>query len=209
MSYDYSNLTTRELLEKALNGEIPIPQRNTQTGEEEYIFMKAKDDPYASLSDAEVINVPNGVDPYDFRNNNYQSLNLNPFAANGRSILAMMEQKDELDDINREMKELGYPRDGTDKYAHCKAHYKASSFGPMGYLNSQTFGLGKEVFDVAKKTLFNNKLKFPKIIEDSEADLKANSLGRQKGINDFLYNNPLDPQKACEPYRVKGIPSKY
>ena len=72
MSNDnYTNLTTRELLEKALNGEIPIPWNNPQLGQSKYFFIKTGSDPYASINDAEVFNVPDNTDPFEFRDNGY------------------------------------------------------------------------------------------------------------------------------------------
>ena len=71
-NFDYTNLTTRELLEKALNGEIPIPRNNPQMGQSKYFFMKTGSDPYAPISDAEVFDVPDGTDPFEFRDNGYQ-----------------------------------------------------------------------------------------------------------------------------------------
>ncbi len=76
-NYDFSYLTTRELLEKALNGELPIPRYNAQNGESKYFFMKTGEDPYASISDAEVFDVPDDEDPFEFRDNGYQSSILN------------------------------------------------------------------------------------------------------------------------------------
>ncbi len=71
-NFDYTNLTTRELLEKALNGEIPIPRNNPQLGQSKYFFMKTGADPYASINDADVFDVPDGTDPFAFRDNGYQ-----------------------------------------------------------------------------------------------------------------------------------------
>ena len=71
-NFDYTNLTTRELLEKALNGEIPIPRNNPQLGQSKYFFMKTGSDPYASINDAEIFDVPDDTDPFEFRDNGYQ-----------------------------------------------------------------------------------------------------------------------------------------
>ncbi len=76
-NYNFSYLTTRELLEKALNGELPIPRNNPKFGESKYFFMKTGDDPYASINDAEVFDVPDDEDPFVFRDNGYQSSALN------------------------------------------------------------------------------------------------------------------------------------
>ncbi len=70
-NFDYSNLTTRELLEKAMNGEIPIPRNNPKFGESKYFFMKMGSDPYSSINDAETFDVPDDVDPFEFRDNGY------------------------------------------------------------------------------------------------------------------------------------------
>lgn len=70
-NYDYTNLTTRELLEKAMNGEIPIPRNNPKFGESKYFFMKMGSDPYSSINDAETFDVPDDVDPFEFRDNGY------------------------------------------------------------------------------------------------------------------------------------------
>ncbi len=72
-NFDYTNLTTRELLEKAMNGEIPIPRNNPKLGESKYFFMKMGSDPYASISDAETFDVPDDVDPFEFRDNGYSA----------------------------------------------------------------------------------------------------------------------------------------
>ncbi len=70
-NFDYTNLTTRELLEKAMNGEIPIPRNNPKFGESKYFFMKMGSDPYSSINDAETFDVPDDVDPFEFRDNGY------------------------------------------------------------------------------------------------------------------------------------------
>ncbi len=83
-NFDYTNLTTRELLEKALNGEIPIPRNNPQLGQSKYFFMKTGSDPYASINDAEIFDVPDDVDPFEFRDNGYTT----PLANSWDSALA-------------------------------------------------------------------------------------------------------------------------
>ena len=82
---DYSHMSTREVLELATSGKAPLKKIDPITGKESYYFLKMQDDYGATLSDAETIDVPDGVDPYEFMNNNYQDPNTlsNPYLSSG------------------------------------------------------------------------------------------------------------------------------
>ena len=62
----------RIAMEKAMNGEHVFERENPQFGETKRYFMKWGDDPFSTVSDAKIIDVPDDVDPEEFRLNGYQ-----------------------------------------------------------------------------------------------------------------------------------------
>ncbi len=62
----------RIAMEKAMNGEHAFTRENPEPWETKHYFMKWPDDPFSTASDAQIIDVPDDVDPEEFRLNGYQ-----------------------------------------------------------------------------------------------------------------------------------------
>ena len=62
----------RMAMEKAMNGEQAFTRENPNLGETKHYFMKWPDDPFSTASDAQIIDVPDDIDPEEFRLNGYK-----------------------------------------------------------------------------------------------------------------------------------------
>ena len=209
-NYDYSYLTTRELLEKALNGELPIPRNNPKQGESKYFFMKTGADPYASINDAEVFDVPDDEDPFEFRDNGYSTsttppveklnnpnwgsktaealnnylLNMNNNYPGKVNTGVFAPFKDMLRNYN-EMRDLNLLE--SDNFFHCKANYEAAKRGAWGELVAKTLSLGREAWGLGTGDSLTDSLK----------DWNANQMGwtgAKQGLR-LEESCPIDPRE--------------
>ena len=212
-NFDYTNLTTRELLEKALNGEIPIPRNNPQLGQSKYFFMKTGADPYASINDAEIFDVPDGTDPFEFRDNGYSTPILN--SGDSKNLTAtvnnMLNPLGQLVgaawDMGSEyfkMKNHNYV--GLDDYHHCKANYNAAMNGNLGAIAAKMFGNLKEDVDYFKN-IWNKGLTTEEALLDKLHDMSVNQIGIERAQSGVFQS----AQDACSDYRKKNpsFPKKY
>ena len=62
----------RLAMENAMNGNHAFTRNNPKPGETKHYFMKWPDDPFSTASDAQIIDVPDDIDPEEFRKNGYQ-----------------------------------------------------------------------------------------------------------------------------------------
>ena len=62
----------RLAMENAMNGNHAFTRNNPKPGETKHYFMKWADDPFSTASDAQIIDVPDDIDPEEFRKNGYQ-----------------------------------------------------------------------------------------------------------------------------------------
>ena len=214
-NYDFSYLTTRELLEKALNGELPIPRNNPKVGDTKYFFMKTGDDPYASINDAEVFDVPDDEDPFEFRDNGYQSSalnsNTNDFKNVSASVNNMLNPLGQMlgaswDMGNEYFKMKNHNYIGLDDYHHCKANYNASMRGNLGSHTAKIFGDLKEYIDYFKN-IWNKGLTTEEALQDLLHDSSVNQTGIERARLGIFQN----AQEACSDYRKKNpsFPKKY
>ena len=62
----------RLAMENAMNGNHAFTRNHPKPGETKHYFMKWADDPFSTASDAQIIDVPDDIDPEEFRKNGYQ-----------------------------------------------------------------------------------------------------------------------------------------
>lgn len=67
MTIDYTS--TRSILESYFNGTEPVKRQNPQRWETDYFFIRGKD---GNNEEMEEVDIPNGVNPVDFKNAGYQ-----------------------------------------------------------------------------------------------------------------------------------------
>ena len=76
----------RLAMENAMNGNHAFTRNNPKPGETKHYFMKWADDPFSTASDAQIIDVPDDIDPEEFRKNGYQRPT-QPSSLSGGSLL--------------------------------------------------------------------------------------------------------------------------
>ena len=76
----------RLAMENAMNGNHAFTRNHPKPGETKHYFMKWADDPFSTASDAQIIDVPDDIDPEEFRKNGYQRPT-QPSSLSGGSLL--------------------------------------------------------------------------------------------------------------------------
>ncbi|MBO7243848.1 MAG: hypothetical protein J6V53_01010, partial [Alphaproteobacteria bacterium] len=155
----------RIAMEKAMNGEHAFTRENPKPWETKHYFMKWPDDPFSTASDAQIIDVPDDVDPEEFRLNGYQ-------VPSAQALVEEPQLTGSLFDTP-----VGYQSlldDSSNNFLEESTSYPTSSYNSMVLETPQSFGLS------SVRTPANTSL---------TGGLSQNTFG--SSANNFSYPNAL------------------